>query len=88
MLQSDGIYFMLLNRIFCRISSGFHHISSAFHMTEMGVANWVESQFQRRHWLLLAVLFLLKPIGKTEGEEQEKFIIEQNCSLPPWNGLT
>ena len=59
---------MLLNRIFCRIGSGFHRISSAFHMTGMGIANWVESQLPK---MLLVVLFLLKPIDTTECEEQE-----------------
>jgi len=61
MLQTDWIHFRLLNQIFC-------HIGSAFHMTEMGIADY---SYQRWHWVLLAVLFLLKPTNTTEGGQQE-----------------
>jgi len=43
MLRSDWIHFVFLNQIFCCIRSAFRHIGSAFHVTRMGVADWVES---------------------------------------------
>jgi len=43
MLQSDWKHFVLLNQIFCHIGSGYRCIASAFRMTGMGAADWVES---------------------------------------------
>ena len=70
MLRSDWIHFVFLNRIFCCIGSAFRRIGSPFHMTGMGVADWVESWLPKTA-LAVAVLSLLKPMDTTESEQQE-----------------
>ena len=45
-------------------------IGSAFHVTGMGFADWVESWLPKTA-LAVAVLSLLKPMDTTESEQQE-----------------
>ena len=63
MLRSDWIHFVFLNRIFCCIGSGFRRIGSAFRVTGMGVADWVESWLPKMALAVASCPFSAKANG-------------------------
>jgi len=63
MLQSDWIHFMFLNWTFCRIDSAFRCIGSAFRMTGMGVADWVELKLPKTALAVASCSFSAKTNG-------------------------
>ena len=62
MLRLDWIHFVFLNRIFCRNDSAFCRIGSAFRVTGMGIADWLESQLPKTA-LAVASCFSAKANG-------------------------
>ena len=83
MLQSDWIHFMLLNQIFC-------HISSPCRMTVVGIAVWVESLLLK---MVQAVASCSFPANANQYNWRShskralrSFIIQCSCSLLLQNG--
>jgi len=62
MLQSDWIHFVTEPNIL-HISSAFCRIGSAFHMTGMGIANWVEPQLPKMPLAVASCSFSAKANG-------------------------
>ena len=88
MLRSDWMHFMFLNRIFCRIPVQLFTVSiQHFAWPEWGlVIGWSHS-YQRRHWLFFLCSSQWIRLKVNSKRAFQSFIIQRNCSFPPWNGL-